>query len=112
MSERSSRLPALMVTVQRVCAWCRVVLGSAEGELDPRFAVTHGICCECWRSFDAAFGAESMQQLLDRKGVPVLILEGDFRVVGAPWKSQSFAGDGRHASDGQHAGGGQPRNPG
>ena len=38
------------ITMKRICAWCEIAMGSADGDSDQ---VTHGICPECFDSMMA-----------------------------------------------------------
>ena len=42
--------------MKRICAWCEIAMGSADGDSDQ---VTHGICPECFESMMAKVASAS-----------------------------------------------------
>ena len=65
--------------MRRICAWCQAALDAGDGPGDR--VISHGICPACADDLVADDG--SLRSLLDRLGVPVLVLDADGTLVTA-----------------------------
>jgi len=63
-----------------VCSYCRKDLGTKPPLDDP--TVTHSMCRECFKAFAAQWSGLEMSEYLDRFDSPVIVFDGDVRVVG------------------------------
>lgn len=63
--------------MRRVCAWCGTEMG---GDITGDGLVTHGICLAC---ADKLFSSEpvSLQHIIDRFEMPVMVVDGDVTVA-------------------------------
>ncbi|HTP59335.1 MAG TPA: PAS domain-containing protein [Spirochaetia bacterium] len=88
--------------MERVCSWCGRHLDdeypSALGE-----SVTHGLCSDC-RDFLARNTPESVEAFINRFDVPVLLVDGNARVLNANAAACSALGAAREAVKGRLAG--------
>jgi hypothetical protein len=48
--------------IQVICAWCKVDMGTKEGEAED---VSHGICPDCYKKVCADEGLDANQQLTE-----------------------------------------------
>jgi hypothetical protein len=67
--------------MKAICAWCNRLL-SAEG-LQAEEVITHGMCRECEEHLLVGFNHPSLQEFLDRLGMPVLLVDDDVNVLAA-----------------------------
>jgi hypothetical protein len=65
--------------VRIVCSYCRKDLGTKPPLADS--SVTHGMCPACADHFSAQWEGMSYGEYLERFGFPVILVEGDVRVV-------------------------------
>lgn len=68
--------------MQRICAWCRTLLGEAPGGDPPAAAPTHGICERCRDNLETQLGV-SLERFLATLPEPVIVVDGDCRFVDA-----------------------------
>lgn len=81
-----------MVMGRRVCAWCNASLGPVEGDFDPDYPVTHGICAACGSAVGRAGDEIGAQDFLDRLAVPVLLIDTDGRALAANRRAREALG--------------------
>jgi len=67
--------------MKAICSYCRSDLGEREPLDDPR--VTHGMCDACAEHFHRQWGGLDLGEYLDTLSVPVLVMEGAGRILGA-----------------------------
>ncbi len=67
--------------MRAICSYCRKDLGHREPLEDPR--LTHGMCDACADHFSRQWAGLDLGEYLDTLSVPVLVMEGGGRVVGA-----------------------------
>jgi hypothetical protein len=65
--------------VRLICSYCRKDLGTKAPLRDG--SVTHGMCVACGEYFGAQWNGMSYGQYLERFDFPVVMFEGDLRVV-------------------------------
>jgi PAS domain-containing protein len=76
--------------LKRVCAWCGVTLGPGDRPEDA--VVTHGICASCSARFFSPGSHADLQGFLDRLPVPILVVDGNVRILGANSAAQELLG--------------------
>lgn len=81
-----------MVMAERVCAWCGTTMGTIEGDFNPAYQITHGICAACGCALVQAGDELDAQEFLDRLGVPVLLVDADGRALAAGRKAREVLG--------------------
>ncbi|MDD5302286.1 MAG: hypothetical protein PHS14_04180 [Elusimicrobia bacterium] len=81
-----------MVMAERVCAWCGASLGSVEGDFDPAYLITHGICAACGCALVQAGDEIPAQDFLDRLSAPVLLVDADGRALAASRRARELLG--------------------
>ncbi len=64
-----------------ICSYCRKTIGESETPDDTR--VSHGMCEECYAYFRRQWDGQSLGEYLDRFDVPVLVVDGNVRIVAA-----------------------------
>lgn len=62
----------------RMCAWCGRHLGYKEG---PDREITHGICPDCYARVFGSLISVPLADIVGRLPVPVLVMDGDARVI-------------------------------
>ncbi|OGS41738.1 MAG: hypothetical protein A2506_09280 [Elusimicrobia bacterium RIFOXYD12_FULL_66_9] len=93
-----------MVRAERVCAWCNASLGLSEGEFNPAYPITHGICAACGRAMARAGDVIKAQEFLDRLAVPVLVVDSSGRELAANRRAREALGKEFPAFDGFNGG--------
>jgi hypothetical protein len=73
--------------MRRFCAWCQTPLDDGPREIQPGEDVSHGICPECQACFFGEQETGTLEDLLDRLEIPVLVLDGNVRVQTANRKA-------------------------
>lgn len=73
-----------------ICSFCRQDLGKRPPLKDG--SVTHGMCGPCGEYFGAQWGGLSYADYLDRFSFPVVLVEGDGRVVASNEPACAFLG--------------------
>lgn len=81
-----------MVMAERVCAWCGTTMGTVEGDFNPAYQITHGICASCGCSLVRAGDEIPAQEFLDRLSVPVLLVGVDGRALAAGRRAREVLG--------------------
>lgn len=81
-----------MVMAERVCAWCGASMGTIEGDFDPAYLITHGICAACGCALVQAGDEIPAQDFLDRLRVPVLLVDSDGRALAASRRAREVLG--------------------
>ncbi len=76
----------------RVCAWCGTTMGSVEGDFNPAYRITHGICGACGCSLIRAGDEIPAQEFLDRFSVPVILVDADGRPLAAGRRAREVLG--------------------
>ena len=88
------------MSMKVVCAWCqKTIQEGPEAEAE----VSHGICEECARRVRGA-GAKSMAEFIRTVGIPVMVLDGDFKVVDMNDLAENALGTTRADSQGSSVG--------
>jgi PAS domain-containing protein len=64
-----------------ICSFCRKVIKDAKGA--PATAVSHGMCPQCGEYFERLWGGMPLGDYLDLLPRPVLIVDGEGRLVAA-----------------------------
>ena len=92
--------------MKSVCAWCQADLGEVESEAHLEDSITHGICSSCVARLRSSYleRSESLQDFLDRLGVPVLLLESDARVLTGNKLARDLLGKGLGDLEGRRGG--------
>jgi PAS domain-containing protein len=67
--------------MRAICSYCRLDLGEREPLDDPR--VTHGMCPACADAFEKQWAGVELSEYLDTLPLPILVLDGERRTVGA-----------------------------
>jgi PAS domain-containing protein len=78
--------------VHLVCSYCRKDLGKKPPFNDA--SLTHGMCKACGEYFGAQWGGITYGEYLDRFGFPVVMVEGEGRVVAINKPACDFLGRG------------------
>lgn len=81
-----------MVMAERICAWCGISLGTVEGDFNPAYHVTHGICATCGCAFFQAGDDIPAQEFLDRLTAPVLLVDAEGRTLAASGRARAILG--------------------
>ncbi len=85
-----------------ICSYCRRVI-----QADPRARVTdvsHGMCEPCGRYFERLWAGMPVDEYLDELGAPVLLLDGEGRVVAMNGKLAELLGTDRKKCQGLNGG--------
>lgn len=105
MTHRQARRGSARVTrddVRLVCAYCRRVIRDDPGA---RAAdVSHGMCPECEKHFVRLWNGISLSEYLDDVPEPILVLDGEGRVLAANQKLADRVGRDRRELAGGLAG--------
>lgn len=72
-----------MTKALKVCAWCRKVLGTVDGEFASLFPVTHGVCPQCSVRLMESMSAGAVRQFLESLDAPVALVDDDMRILAA-----------------------------
>lgn len=83
---------AAMVMVERICAWCKTLMGTIEGDFDPSCLVTHGICEACEPALSQAGDSIPAQDFLEQLNIPVLLVDTDGRALAANRRARAALG--------------------
>lgn len=77
-------------TMKVICSYCRKGLGKKE-RLE-RNGTSHGMCEECYHHFSVQLDGLGLVEYLDRLPAPVVIVDGDARVIAANRQLAGLAG--------------------
>jgi hypothetical protein len=66
--------------MSRNCVWCKAKLPTENA--GSGHVITRGFCSDCRKYFSAPRDPMSLEQYLDKIGVPVLVMDDDVRVMG------------------------------
>ena len=88
--------------MESICAWCHTVLPATDCQCEG--LITHGMCQECADYFRAVLDHPSLQEFLDRLGVPVLLVDDDVRILLASEMARKLLGKVKGAFEGHHGG--------
>lgn len=77
--------------MKRICAWCNKSMeenGRDDGSTE---LITHSICTECADNLDFQLGV-TLQRYLDSLKIPVVLVDGDDRIILANSAARELAG--------------------
>ncbi len=77
--------------MKKICAWCGKSLESISIESDTFFAVSHGMCEECVKSFFTEKGY-ALRPFLDSINEPIIVVEKNHRVRCANVHAEALLG--------------------
>jgi hypothetical protein len=67
-------------------------MGTVEGDFNPAYHITHGICAACGCALVGAGDEIPAQEFLDRLSVPVLLIDADGRTLAAGRRAREILG--------------------
>lgn len=72
-----------------VCSYCRAHIRTLQPEDTSEVQISHGVCEKCLTNLVKDMG-QSLEDFLDTLGVPILLVTGDVRVIGANSAAKSM----------------------
>jgi hypothetical protein len=88
--------------MSRNCAWCKAELPGANGQ--PVHDIAHCFCDACRQLFSTPQTPKSLKQYLDEIDTPVLVMDGDVRVLGFNETARTLLGSRLECCEGRYGG--------